>query len=169
MCRQWQSITLSSDLSYVVVLDNVWQIDISQLYGSPLYIQSLRVQSQDQSIASATHLTLFNANREYLGAYGSTTENNGLSAFSNLPFVLVTILQIQFPIGTQSDTLSILLTFCPPESTASNGGLFYFYKNSPFHLSPIIVVDRDFLCERTMDSTATVLCFRVFTESTTIG
>ncbi|CAF3765987.1 unnamed protein product [Rotaria sp. Silwood1] len=117
-CNQPQSLAMRSNSPNVVVQDNIWQINIDQMYGLPVVVDSLRVNTQGQLISGTVLLTWFDANQKQIGPYIFQMNTGSLLTFQNFPSTPISSIQIQFPNGIQSSSYLIDMVICPQTSVA---------------------------------------------------
>jgi hypothetical protein len=126
-CNQAQSLSLGSNSPNVMAQGNVWQINIGQTYGSPVPVNSLRVNTQGQLVSGAVILTLIDANQQQNGPYISQMNSGSPLIFQNLPSTPISLLQLQFPVGTQSTSYLVNIVICPQTNVAVSAGMLLFF------------------------------------------
>jgi len=118
---------LGSNSPNVVPQGNIWQINIGQTYGSPVAVISLQVNTQGQLVTGAVLLTLTGANQQQIGPYVSQMNTGAPLIFQNLPSIPISLLQLQFPDGTPSDSYLINIVACPQTNVPSLASILLFF------------------------------------------
>ncbi|CAF2997973.1 unnamed protein product [Rotaria sp. Silwood2] len=117
-CNQPQSLAMHSTSHSVVVQDNIWQINIDQIYGLPVIVNSLRVNTQGQLVSGTVLLTFIDANQKQIGPYVFQMNTGSLLTFQNLPSIPISSVQLQFPDGTQSSSYLLDMVICSQTNVA---------------------------------------------------
>lgn len=126
-CYQSQSLSFASNSPNVVNQGTIWQINIAQTYGSPVRLDSVRVDTQGQLISETVLLTLIDANQQQTGPFTSSMNTGSPLIFQNLPPTPIQILQIQFPAGTQTGYYMIIIMVCPQTNTPLSASILLFF------------------------------------------
>jgi hypothetical protein len=117
-CNQPQSLSLASNSPSVVAQGNIWQINIGQMYSLPASINTLQVDTQGQFINGVVLLSMIDNNQQQTGPYASQMNVGSPLVFQNLPSTPVSILQLQFPNGAQSNSYLVNVIICPQPGAA---------------------------------------------------
>lgn len=127
-CAQSQLISLISSSSNVVVQDNIWQISFDQTTDSSPTVSAVRVNTEGQLITGTISLTLTDVSQTQFGPYEARMENSDRFTFENLPWTALSMIQLQFPDGSQPRNYMIDIVTCSQTNDASSTSKLLFIE-----------------------------------------
>ncbi|CAF0949292.1 unnamed protein product [Adineta ricciae] len=110
-CNQPRSLSVNGNSPYVIAQDNIWQINVNQIYGTSIPVNSVQVNTQGDVANGNVLLALLDSNQQGI-SYSALMSNGIPVTFQNLPSTRVAYLQLEFPIGTRTDLYSVNLIIC---------------------------------------------------------
>ncbi|UJR32130.1 hypothetical protein I4U23_019598 [Adineta vaga] len=136
-CDKPQSLSISSNSPYAIKQGNTWLININQIYGMAVPVNSVSINTQGEFIGGIILLTLINSNQQQIGTYRPQTNINTLVIFQNLPSIPIGSFQLQFPTDTQSNRYLVDIVVCPQSNAVplTNTLLDNQVQNVPSYLS----------------------------------
>lgn len=137
-CSQQQVFSFRSNSIGVAVQDNIWQINMLPTFGSPAIVTSIQMNAQGQSITGTVLLLFVNANHETSGPYAIQMNSDGSLIFQNVPSTPMSLMQIQFPDGTQTYNYVVNIASCIQTNVPPTTGISLFCFCSSINYFPII-------------------------------
>ena len=110
-CNQPWSLSVNDNSPCVTARDNIWRININQIYGTSVPVNSVQANTQGDVAYGKVLLTLLDNNQQGI-SYSALMSNGIPVTFENLLSIRIDNLQLQFPIGARTDLYSVNLIIC---------------------------------------------------------
>lgn len=126
-CNQQQSLPLTSTSPSVSVQGNIWQVNIVQVSGSPVPVNTIQIDTRGLSFNGYVSLTLIDANQQQYGPYQYGINSGGSLILQNIPSIPINMFKLQFPDGVQSNNYLVTIILCPQTNTPSSASMLTFF------------------------------------------